>query len=83
MNISVQKLTKPNNYPIIYLKIVATLNENETVGNSYINTIVKREERMMETEKSKLDIFAITNPIIPQERLAEIRKYIESNKLLN
>lgn len=42
MNISVQKPTKTNTNPIIYLRIVATLNENETVGSSYINTTVKR-----------------------------------------
>jgi hypothetical protein len=42
MNISVQKPTQTNTNPIIYLRIVATLNENETVGSSYINTAVKR-----------------------------------------
>jgi hypothetical protein len=42
MNISVQKPTKTSTNPIIYLRIVATLNENETVGSSYINTTVKR-----------------------------------------
>jgi hypothetical protein len=42
INISAQKPTKTNTNPIIYLRIVATLNENETVGSSYINTAVKR-----------------------------------------
>ena len=66
MNISVQKPTKAIMNSMIYLRIVATISENETVGSLYINTTLKKDEGILKNDKSKLDIFTITNPMITQ-----------------